>query len=185
MAFGQKTKGYSMKKNARLYSIYFPFYALLVLDYRWLLLMLPINLAVTALVLFLTLKLSKADVKHTLKRALVPAFGAGLLADVCGVAFRFLPLLLELLFRGLGMTGISNFFGKYLSDMVIYNIYMGQVLPKLVWTVLSIVVSAVFLYVFNYRVTLKKTVTEAQLRRRMALVLALATAPWGFMCPFF
>ena len=174
-----------MKKDVKLCGIYFPFYALLVLDYRWLLLMLPINLAITALVLFLTLKLSKVEVKNTLKHTLVPAFGAGLLADACGVAFRFLPLLLELLFHGLGMTGVSNFFGKYLSDMVIYNIYMGEVLPKLVWTVLSILVAGLFLYAFNYHVTLKKAMFDDKLRRRTALVLALATAPWGFMCPFF
>lgn len=76
-----------MKKDVKLHSIYFPFYAFILLDYKRFLPMLPINLAVTALVLFLTLKLSKAEVKTTLKNSLLPAFGAGLLADLCGVFF--------------------------------------------------------------------------------------------------
>ena len=81
-----------MKKEEKLYSIYFPFYAFLMLNYKRFLPMLPINLAVTALVLFLTFKLSKVEVKNNLKASLLPAFGAGLVADLCGVFFRFLPL---------------------------------------------------------------------------------------------
>lgn len=173
-----------MKKDVKLHSIYFPFYAFILLDYKRFLPMLPINLAVTALVLFLTLKLSKAEVKTTLKNSLLPAFGAGLLADLCGVFFRFLPLLLELLFGALGMTGVSDFFGKHLSDMVIYNIYMGVAFPKLAWTVLSILFAGVAVFLLNDFWALKKAIPEAKLRRRTALVLAIATAPWAFMCPF-
>lgn len=174
-----------MKKDVKLRSIYFPFYAFLMLDYKRFLPMLPINLAATALLIFLVLKLSKADgIKATLKMTVLPSFGAGLLADLCGVFFRFLPLLLELLFGALGMTGIANFFGKYLSDMVIYNIYMGEVLPKLVWTVLSILFAGVALFLFNYFFALKKGILDKKLRKRTALVLAVVMAPWSFMCPF-
>lgn len=174
-----------MTKEVRLYSIYFPFYAFLMLDYKRFLPMLPINLAVTALALILTFKFSKAEVKTNLKASLLPAFGAGLLADLCGVFFRFLPLLLELLFGALGMTGIANFFGKHLSDMVIYNIYMGVVWPKLTWVVLSILFAGSCLFFMNDRWALKKAIPDEKLRRRAALVLAISTAPWGFMCPFF
>lgn len=174
-----------MKKDVKLHSIYFPFYAFLMLDYKRFLPMLPINLAVTALLIFLVLKLSKAEgIGDTLKMTVLPSFGAGLLADLCGVFFRFLPLLLEWLFGALGMTGAASFFGKYLSDMVIYNIYMGEVLPKLVWTVLSILFAGVFVFVFNDRFALKKGIPDKKLRRRTALVLAIVTAPWSFMCPF-
>ena len=174
-----------MKKEVKLYSIYFPFYAFLMLNYKRFLPMLPINLAVTALVLFLTFKLSKVEVKNNLKASLLPTFGAGLLADLCGVLFRFLPLLMELLFGALGMTGIANFFGKHLSDMVIYNIYMGVVWPKLVWVVLSILFAGVCLFFMNDRWALKKAIADDKLRRRTALVLAIVMAPWAFMCPFF
>ena len=172
-----------MKKAVKLRSIYFPFYALLALDWKRFLPMIPIHLAVTGLVLLLTLKCSKAEVKNTLKGGLLPAFGAGFLGDACGVFFRFLPLLLELLFGALGMTEIANFFGKYLSDMVIYNIYMGPGVIKLIWTVLSILFAGVCLFGIQYRV-LKKAIPEEKLRRRAALVLAISTAPWGFLCPF-
>lgn len=172
-----------MKKEIKLYSIYFPFYAFLALDWKGFLPMLPINLAVTVLVLFLSLKLSGTEVKNTLKVSLLPAFGAGLLGDLCGVFCRFLPLLLELLFGAMGMTGISDFFGRYLSDMVIYNIYMGPVAVKLIWTVLSILFAGVCIFTIQRRV-LKKAIPEARLRRRTALVLAVATAPWSFLCPF-
>ena len=174
-----------MKKDVKLRSIYFPFYAFIMLNWKGILPMLPINLAVTALALFLIFKLSKVEVKSNLKASLLPAFGAGLVADLCGVFFRFLPLLLELLFGALGMTAMSNFFGKYLSDMVIYNIYMGVVWPKLTWVVLSILFAGVCLFFMNDRWALKKAIPDGKLRRRTALILAISTAPWAFMCPFF
>lgn len=175
-----------MKKNGKLYSLYFPFYALIMLDWKRFLPMLPINLVVTALVLWLTLKLSKAeDLKSTLKKSVLPAFGACLLADLCGVFIRFLPRLLELLCQALGMESAANFFGKHLSDMVLYNIYLGPVFIKLVWTVLSILFAGACLYLLNDRWALKKAIPDEKLRRRTALVLAIATAPWAFMCPFF
>lgn len=173
-----------MRKDVKLCSIYFPFYALIMLNWKGFLPMLPINLAVTALVLFLTFKLSKAEVKSTLKNSLLPAFGTGLLADLCGVFFRFLPLLLEKLFGALGMTGVANFFGKHLSDMVLYNIYLGPVAIKLVWTVLSILFAGSCLFFMNDRWALKRAIPDRKLRRRTALILAISTAPWGFMCPF-
>lgn len=174
-----------MKKDMKLYSIYFPFYAFILLDYKRFLPMLPVNLAVTALVIFLVLKLSKTqDLKTAWKRAVLPSFGAGLLADLVGVLFRFLPLLDEMLLRALGAIKEADYLGKYWSDMVIYNIYMGDVLPKLAWTVLSILFAGVFVYVINYHFALKKTIADRKLRRRTAIILAVSTAPWSFMCPF-
>ena len=174
-----------MKKDVKLRSIYFPFYAFILLDYAGFLPMLPINLAVTVLILFLVLKLSKAqEIKRTLKASVWKAFGAGLLADLLGVLFRFLPLLAEKLLRLLGITGAADYLGKYWSDMVIYNIYLGDVAPKLIWTVLSILFAGVFVFLFNYFFALKTAMPDKKLRKRTALVLAICTAPWSFMCPF-
>ena len=97
-----------MKKAVKLRSIYFPFYALLALDWKRFLPMIPIHLAVTGLVLLLTLKCSKAEVKNTLKGSLLPAFGAGFLGDACGVFFRFLPLLLELVVVFFEIQGVAR-----------------------------------------------------------------------------
>lgn len=174
-----------MKKDVKLCSIYFPFYAFILLDYKRFLPMLPINLAVAALVIFLVLKLSKAqDLKQAWKRAVLPSFGAGLLADLLGVLFRFLPLLAEMLLRALGAIKMADYLGKYWSDMVIYNMYMGDVFPKLTWTVLSILFAGVFVYVFNNTFVLKKAIEDPRLRRRTAAILAVSAAPWSFMCPF-
>lgn len=174
-----------MKKDVKLRSLYLPFYALLIPDGKLLLPYLPINLAVTALALYLVLKCAKAEQPgKTLKAGLLPAFGAGLLADLVGLFFRFLPLLLELLLGALGMEGASHFFGKYLSDLVIYNIYMGPVLPKMVWTVVSILAAGAALLVMNDLWALKKAIPDRKLRRRASLTLAIAAAPWSFLCPF-
>ena len=32
---------------------------------------------------------------------------------------------------------------------------------------------------------LKKAIPDGKLRRRTALILAISTTPWAFMCPFF
>lgn len=174
-----------MKKDVKLRSIYFPFYAFILLDYWGFLPMLPINFAVTALILFLVLKLSKAqDIKNTLKASAWKAFGAGLLADLMGVLFRFLPTLAEKLLRLLGVTKAADYLGKYWSDMVIYNLYLGDVAPKLIWTVLSILFAGVFVFIFNYHFALKTAMPDKKLRKRAALVLAICTAPYSFMNPF-
>ena len=174
-----------MKKDVKLRSIYFPFYAFILLDYAGFLPMLPINFAVTVLVIFLVLKLSKArDIKKTLKASVWKAFGAGLLADLMGVLFRFLPLLAEKLFRAIGLTGAADYLGKYWSDMVIYNLYLGDVAPKLIYTVLSILFAGVFVFLFNYFFALKTAMPDKRLRKRTALALAVCTAPYSFMNPF-
>lgn len=65
-----------MKKGVKLYSLYFPFYAFILLDFVGFLPMLPINFAVTALVLFLVLRISKVENwKSLLKASVGRVFG--------------------------------------------------------------------------------------------------------------
>ncbi|MBQ5953050.1 MAG: hypothetical protein IJL47_03265 [Lachnospiraceae bacterium] len=175
----------SEKKTIRLRSIYFPFYAFICFNWKAFLPMLPINLAVTALLLFLTLHFSKAsDVKGTLKKTVLPSFLYGLLADLCGVVFRFLPLLLEKLTGALGWIGISDYLGKYWSDVVLFNIYMNHQERSLTWIALSIVLSGFLVFVFNYHFALKKGIPDGKLRKRCSIILAVVTAPYSFSNPF-
>ena len=174
-----------MKKEVKFCSIYFPFYALILLDFRRFLLMFPINFAVTAGVLFAVLRLSKvSEWKPVWKQSVGRLFGFGLLADVVGVLFRFLPLLTEKLFRLLGMTKAANYLCKYWSDVVIYNIYMNHLERSLTWTVLSIIAAGICVFVFDYYFALPKVVADKKLRRRIALCMAIVTAPYSFMNPF-
>ena len=130
-----------MKNDVKLRSIYFPFYAFILLDYAGFLPMLPINFAVTALLLFLVLKISKAqDIKNTLKASVWKAFGAGLLADLMGVLFRFLPLLAEKLFRLLGVTNAADYLGKYWSDILrLPNLKLDTIPWRTPWSISCII----------------------------------------------
>ena len=174
-----------MKEGVKLYSIYFPFYAFILLDYVFFLPMLPINFVVTALVLFLVLRISKVENwKQILKKSIWRVFGVGLLADMVGVLFRFLPLLAEKLFRLVGFAKAADYLCKYWSDVVLYNIYMSDIVRSLGWTVISIIAAGICVFVFNYYLALPKVVEDKKLRKRISLVMAILTAPYSFMNPF-
>ena len=174
-----------MKKGVKLYSIYFPFYAFIMLDYVFFLPMLPINFAVTALLLFIVLRASKVENwKQVLKQSIWRVFGFGLLADLVGVLFRFLPLLTEKLCRLIGLDVAADYLCKYWSDVVLYNIYLGDVPKNLTWTVISILIAGIFVFIFNYYLALPKVMEDVKLRKRMAIVMAILTAPYSFMNPF-
>ena len=174
-----------MKKGVKLYSIYFPFYAFILLNFWGFIPMLPINFAVTALLLFIVLRASKVENwKQMLKQSVWRVFGFGLLADLVGVLFRYLPLLTEKICRLVGLNDVADYLCKYWSDVVLYNIYMSDIVRSLGWTIASIIVAGICVFIFNYYLALPKVVEDKKLRKRIALVMALVTAPYSFMNPF-
>lgn len=171
------------KKDLSLYSIYFPFYAFLLLDYGKFVPMIPINLAVTAVILWGILYFTKTiDWKNAFKKSYLKTFLFGILADLMGVLFRFLPLIFEKFFRLIGWNTMAAFLRTNCSDMVLFNIYCNTF--GLVYTVISILVAGVFVFIFNYNFALKEAIQDKKKRRIASIVFAILTAPYSFMNPY-
>ena len=153
-----------MERNVKLYNLIFPVWMLWIFPPAWLA-VIPLNLLIDALVLFLTLTaLKRPDRKALLRTLLLPMWLFGFLADFIGSLWMFLGH--ELL---LYKNGGWNFYRPFQSPEV------------LTWTLAAVVLSGVCIYLFD-RFLVKRSLTALSPRERhmIALTMAIATAPWTF-----
>lgn len=143
-----------MKKDVRLYNVLFPFWLLLMIPRFWLV-VIPGNILVDSLVLILGMKGMKLpDRREKFKRHLVPVVCFGFLAD--------------LLASGMMLAVMELGWGGTYGDS-----------PLL--TVPGVVLAAVLIYGLNVTFTFR-TWDKPQ-RKKMALIFAVATAPYTFLIP--
>lgn len=141
------------KTQTRLYNVLFPFWMLLLFPQMWLII-LPGNFLIDSLVLVLSMAFLKLeDRKQFYKKHILKIFAFGMLADLIGAAYLLLMVVLEV-----GLMG-----------------------DELYMTLPALVISAGMIFVFNYFITFRKE--EISLRRKLALVYTLATAPYTFLIP--
>jgi len=50
-------------------------------------------------------------------------------------------------------------------------------------TILAVFTAAFFIFLFSYQITFKKLIVEKALRIKVALTIAVITAPWTFLLP--
>ena len=160
-----------MKKEVRLYNIFFPLWflvlcwPLLVPSIPILLLLLPLNFAFDSLVLLVTAKVLGLEYKARLwKKSIVPIWLLGFLSDFLGAG---LVGLIVYLYDG-GLTGDSLFF------------------PAATFLALPGVFFAGFLiYTLNRFLSFRKSGLEKEKLHRLCLSLALFTAPYLMMIPIY
>ena len=173
-----------MKKEVKLYSAFFPFYGILLANYKDVLWMTAANIAVLTLVAFLVLKTRKTpELKKTLPKVVGFSFLTALIADAAALLFRFLPTLAELTLRLCGAEKAAGWLAKYVSDFTWYEIWAWWNPIGLPWTIASIFVAGVVVYVFNYFVVLKKIVPEKKTRMILSIFLAIFSAPYTWTNP--
>ena len=173
-----------MKKDMKLYSAFFPFYGILLLNFKDLPWMTAANVAILALVVFLTLKLRKtSELKKTFPKVLGLAWLGALLTDAVALFARFLPTLAEILLRFCGVDKAADYLAKYWSDFTWYEIWAWRNPVGLPWTIGSILVSGVAAYFLNDFVILKKAVPDRKTRRILSIILAVFSAPYSWTNP--
>ena len=160
-----------MKKgDIRLHNVIFPIW-LVWLFPQLIWMVLPVNFLVDLLVLVIAL--AAMHINGVWKNALGVIWRVwvcGFLADIAGTAFLFLVLLLP----GEGAAG-------QLLQSVAMNPFDN--LLAFLWATLAIVLSGVLIYVFNKKFCLKNLNVSDLQKKRIALVLAIATAPYLFYLP--
>lgn len=143
-----------MKKEMRLYNILFPIWFLLFIPITWVV-VLPANFVIDSLVILITMKMIGVKFKKRMyKESILKVWGFGFLSDIIGAAFLFVTMwILELAVPG----------------------------EDYLYLAIAVLISAIFIFIFNYKISFKGY--DRNTRFKMALSLAILTAPYTFLIP--
>ncbi len=163
-----------MKKNeVRLYNMVMPLWMLVVFIPQLWLIALPANWLIDFLVLWLTMKTMKFEHPARLAGQTVwLTWIFGFAADILGGLLMIAPD------WGTSIGKDSVFFG---ITRVLYNPFYD--IWSFLWTTLGVVVTAVLIYVYNRYIVLRKAEMTDMQKRKIALSLAVFTAPYLFYLP--
>ncbi|TEB06678.1 hypothetical protein Psch_00210 [Pelotomaculum schinkii] len=162
-------------KEIKLYNVIFPI---------WFLMFLPPVIFVTLagnfiidslviLVCFYVFKLadSQINLKTFYMKSIFKVWIFGFLADIIGAAILF-------------ATGIlGDYFGlsHTLISAISYDPFNHT--GAVIITIFAMLVSSFFIFLFNYRITLRNLILERKLRLKVALTIAIVTIPWTYLLP--
>lgn len=156
-------------REMRLYNMILPVWLLWIFPQVWLVI-LPGNLLVDVLVVFFALlALKRKDKGRLLKRLWWRVWLRGFAADAIGVAWLLLVLILYDAFR---MTWLGP---------VMYDPFAHP--AAFLWTLAAVALSGVCIYFFDRKVLHETDGLTSREVHRIALSLAIVTAPWTFFIP--
>ena len=159
------------RKDTRLYNVIFPIWMLAIIPVTWLV-VLPANFVIDLLVTRFGMKRAGLeDRKARAKKAILKVWVCGFLADAVGGAMMFLFSFLDIL-----GDSWSDFYYR-----VCYDPFSS--VSSFLWVAVCTAVSALLIYALNNGFALKKAIPEEDARRKVALILAVVTAPWLFFLP--
>ena len=161
----------NMNRSVRLYNLLFPIWLLVFLPtYLWLLLI-PANYLIDGLVLWLFVKkIRPLTYKETLRKTW-KICTAGFAADLAGVLFLLLISYLKL----------NDWWWKNLQYPVMWNPFSS--ILGLIATLIGIAISALLIYYLDKRILTKMDLIPQENVSRVALNLAVFTAPYLFLIP--
>lgn len=164
-----------MKKQTRLYNVILPVWLILAIPSPLWLAVLPANLLVDCLVLFLTLTALRHARRGTvLKRLWWKLWLLGFAADAVGVAWMFL-----------GLLGYIPF-GTAWEDTVSHAAHNPFHNPwAFLWTLAGVALSGVCIYFFDRRAMRSCGLLTGREKHITALAMAIATAPYLFFIPVY
>ena len=166
-----------MKRDEKLYNVLFPLWFLLLVPISWLI-VIPANFVIDLLALLLAMKLLRMpDIGKNLKSAVLKSWIAGFAADLVGGGAMFLSVLA----------------GEFLPDPVrswVYHNITEAVMANpfssvggFLWTAGCVALAGGIIYLLNLKFCLKKTTLSLAQKRKLALAMALVTAPYLFFVP--
>ena len=162
-----------MKKQTRLYNMILPVWLILAIPSPLWLAVLPGNLLVDCLVLFLTLTaLRHARKGAVLKRLWWKLWLLGFAADAVGVAWMFLGLLGYIPFGAAWENTVSH-----AAHNPFHNPW------AFLWTLAGAALSGVCIYFFDRRAMKSCELLTGREKHITALAMAIATAPYLFFVP--
>lgn len=156
------------KKNTTLYNIIFPIWLLWLFPMAWIV-VLPLNFLIDSFVVSMTMKYLKLEnISAQVKSVIFRVWIFGFIADFIGTAFMFIP----------------SFFNFHLYQLV-YNVNLNPFKSPIsfLWVTMCLFITAFLIYIFNYKFCLNKLNVEKAQKKKIALSLAIFTAPYLFYFP--
>lgn len=127
---------------------------------------LPFNFLVDSIVLLIGFKIfGKEKVWFNWRKAILKSWIFGYISDVLA---SVLVLVAEYIAGAYHTSVLMNPFGSVFAFVSV---------------LISVVVAGVLIFVFNYKIALSKTELDKPARKKVALLMAIATAPYLFFMP--
>lgn len=164
-------------KNNKLYNVIFPIWFLMLIPVTWIV-VLPANFLIDLLVVFLTMKYLKVqDIKSNIKSVIFKVWIFGFIADFIGTIGMFLSNLIDFDIQ----TKLGRWWYDNISNPVCYNPFNS--IYSFLWVTVCVIITSLFIYLFNYKICLKKSNLHNMQKKKIALSLAIFTAPYLFYLP--
>ena len=167
-----------MKKNdVKLYNLIFPIWLLWLIPITWIV-VLPANFVVDLMVVVLTMKyLRIQNIKKNAKTVIFRVWIFGFVADFIGTAAMFMANLIDFNYE----TQLGKWWYNNITNAVSYNPF--ESVYAVLWVTMCVIITAFFIFLFNYKFCLKKLDLDDSQKKKIALSLAVFTAPYLFYVP--
>lgn len=170
---------YLLKSYIKLYNLIFPIWFLLLLPMSWLVI-LPANYIIDSIVLLITLSLIKQDNKKAIyKKTILKVWFFGFLSDFIGFGLLFVVLPIDSALDD--STKLGNWWYEKITTGVSYNPFDN--IWSFLWVFIAILIAMFFIYWLNMKFSFKRLEVDLSVKRKMAITLAVFTAPYLFMLP--
>lgn len=164
-------------KGIKLYNVIFPIWIVWLIPLTWILVV-PANFIIDLAVILITLKLLKVtDIKSNAKATILRVWIFGFIADFIGTAFMFLGYIVDFGSHEL----LNDWWYKYITQPIGFNPFDSVF--AVLWVTLAVVIAGVCIYLFNFHFCLNKSSLDKKQKKKLALALAILTAPYTFYLP--
>ena len=165
------------KKSIKLYNVIFPIWLLWLIPMTWVI-VLPANFLIDLLVVVLTMKYLKVkEIKLNANSVILKVWIFGFIADFIGTAAMFMANVIDFNYQ----TSLGKWWYNNITNAVSYNPF--ESLYAILWVTGCVIIPSFFIYLFNYQFCLKKSTLDSEQKKKVALSLAIFTAPYLFYLP--
>ena len=161
-------------KSYKLYNVLFPMWMLILVPMTWLI-VIPANFIIDSLVLILAVHFwLKKPIKEIWKKSIIKVFILGFLSDFVGTGF---------LLGGLYLAAFTE-------NPVLLNMFEntangpGNIIGFFV-LLFAVFLSGICIYFADLKIAFKKLDLEISEKKKLALALAVLTAPYTFFIPLY
>lgn len=162
-------------KEVKLYNIIFPIW-LLIFFPPIIFITLAGNFVIDSLVILACVSIFKLAInseerKSFYKNSIIKVWLFGFLADIIGAAILFI----------LGIWGEYFGLSYELVSAIDFDPFSNPLAVMII--VFAMLVSALFIFLFNYKITFRELIKDNSVRFKVALTIAIVTMPWTFLLP--
>lgn len=166
-------------KNIKLYNVFFPIWFLLLFPVTWIIAM-PVNFVIDSIVILLSLKFLKIDdIFKKYKKVILKVFLFGFFSDFVGAIFLF--LMATLVGMGYEAPGFFQWINNNVIDTMMSNPF-GNIYAFILMTI-AIALAGLCIYYLNLKNSFAKLDMEEKDKKKLALYMAIFTAPYLFYTP--